>query len=229
LPKPDILEGAYADTASFLVTDDGSTLTAQLSQALLERGWDVIILQFPKFTTSSTLSLPSKVNIISLQDWSEGQLQQKLSNLPLKDSSLAGFIHLHPIFSDLSETGLCFRENEHEILKQVFLSAKYLKVLLQAVPQGKRSSYLNVVRQDGTFGLTGNADFSPLGGGLFGLTKSLNHEWRSIFCRAIDIAPNIESKQAAQHILSELYDPNCMIVDVGYSHLGRNTLAPAIN
>ena len=78
---------------------------------------------------------------------------------------------------------------------------------------------------DGQLGLGGTTDFSPLSGGLFGLTKTLNLEWESVFCRAVDLHPGIPPEQAARHILAELHDPDLRVVEVGYTPEGRFTLA----
>ncbi|NEQ87285.1 MAG: hypothetical protein F6K26_46865, partial [Moorea sp. SIO2I5] len=109
-------------------------------------------------------------------------------------------------------------------LKYVFLMAKHLKTsLTQAAHQG-RSSFLTAARLDGEFGLGGKMDFGVIGGGLFGLTKTLNLEWQGVFCRAIDFSPELDPETTAQAVMTELYDPNSLILEVGYNSQGRVTL-----
>jgi hypothetical protein len=59
---------------------------------------------------------------------------------------------------------------------------------------------------------------------LFGLTKSLGQEWPDVHCRALDLSPELDPEQAVCSILSELHDPNRLLVEVGYSPVGRVTL-----
>ena len=56
------------------------------------------------------------------------------------------------------------------------------------------------------------------------MTKTLHLEWETVFCRAVDLAPDLDAELAAQYILAELYDPNRLIVETGYSLQGRTTL-----
>ena len=81
-----------------------------------------------------------------------------------------------------------------------------------------------MARLDGEFGLGQKTNFGAIGAGLFGLTKSLNQEWESVFCRAIDLSPDLDAETSAQHILAELHDPNLLVVEVGYNSQGRVTL-----
>jgi hypothetical protein len=81
-----------------------------------------------------------------------------------------------------------------------------------------------VVNLDGKFGLGKNIDFDPISGGLFGLVKTVNLEWDAVYCRALDISPELNAEQAARCITAELHDPNRLITEVGYSPAGRATL-----
>jgi hypothetical protein len=182
------------------------------------------VLRFPDLATHSSSALPSDTRQITLQDWSEEHLQQQIAALTATENTLQCFIHLHPLYQADCVQKLCFQENEHNKVKQVFLLAKHLKNSLQPVSEKGRSAFMSVIRLDGTFGLTGQDNFNPLDGGFSGLIKCLNYEWKSTFCRAIDLSPKIGAEQAVQYILAELYDPDRTLVDVGYSNLGRATL-----
>ena len=83
---------------------------------------------------------------------------------------------------------------------------------------------MSVIRLDGQFGLSKEADFDPISGGLFGLVKTLNLEWEPVFCRAVDLDPAYDAQESTKRILAELYDPNRLISEVGYSQRGRLTL-----
>ena len=81
-----------------------------------------------------------------------------------------------------------------------------------------------VVRMDGEFGLGNRIDFDPISGGLFGLVKTLNLEWESVFCRAVDISPELDNENAIRRIIAELHDPNRLITEVAYNPQERSTL-----
>ena len=85
-------------------------------------------------------------------------------------------------------------------------------------------AFVAVTHMDGEFGLTASGGFGPVNGSLFGLVKTLNLEWDKVFCRAIDISPDVDAETAVDAILAELHDPNRLISEVGYSRKGRFTL-----
>lgn len=108
------------------------------------------------------------------------------------------------------------------MLQQAFFLAKHLKSSLTQQPG--RSCFLTIAHLDGEFGLSGKTEFSPIAGGLFGLTKALRWEWQSVYCRAIDLSPDLDVPTSVKYILAELHDPNRLIAEVGYSKHGRTTL-----
>ena len=199
-----------------LLTDDGSPLTVKLAQFLVEQGWKVVVLSFPESIIKEGLPLPRGINRVVLADISEEHLKQKLGAIAKNYGAIGAFIHLSPLTTTTSTA--------KAILKQVFLIAKYLQKSLNAAAKQGRSWFVTVSRLDGQLGVGEKTNFNPINGGLFGLTKTLNLEWSKVFCRAIDISSNLETGTAARSIIAELYDPNCLIAEVGYSSQGRVTL-----
>lgn len=197
----------------FLLTDDGSPTTSILAQSLFELGYQVSVLCFPESTLPLPTPLPAKIDRFILQDWSEQHLQEQLAKI----GAVNTFIHLHP------HTEEFYSETEAAIVQQVFMLAKHLKTSLNQATEG-RNAFLTVTRLDGELGLGNKRDFGAIGGGLFGLTKSLNHEWEAVFCRAIDLSPDMDGVTTSRHILDELQDPNLLITEVGYGDKGRVTL-----
>jgi NAD(P)-dependent dehydrogenase (short-subunit alcohol dehydrogenase family) len=154
---------------------------------------------------------------VELTDISEAHLQHQLATLMTTYGSIDTFIHLHP-------QGLFSPEADKTILQQIFLMAKYLKQPLTNASQTRRSCFMSVAWLDGTFGFSRQSNFSAIAAGLFGLTKSLAHEWPAVFCRAIDFSAELSPDQVVPAILAELHDPNLAIAEVGYSPSGRKTL-----
>lgn len=168
------------------------------------------------FSTVSETQLPPKMNRVVIEDGNEAQLQQQLSDISSKYGSIAAFIHLHPQSQN--------SDREHDMLKKVFLLAKNFKKSLNEAAKKGDSCFFTVASLDGKLGTEGQTEFSAVTGGLFGLTKSLRWEWESVFCRAIDLSPALDTATSVRHILAELHDPNRLIAEVGYSN-GRSTLS----
>jgi len=222
LPLPDSLEFTLPENHIGLLTDDGSLTTFKLAQALSERGWKVVILSFPPSLIAKQ-PLPEGISRVVLEDLSEEHLQQQLAAIATNYGPIAAFIHLNPASQDNQSQDVRYLEVEKALLKQVFLIAKHLKEPLNQAAQQGRSCFLTVARLDGEFGLGQETNFGAIAGGLFGLTKTLNQEWEPVFCRAVDLSPELDAERSVQHILAELHDPNRLITEVGYAQ-GRATL-----
>ena len=63
----------------------------------------------------------------------------------------------------------------------------------------------SVARLDGAFGLSGRWQGDPLAGGLAGLTKTAQHEWPEVHCKALDVTADWDdAEEAALAIAGEL-------------------------
>ncbi|MEL4896339.1 hypothetical protein [Crocosphaera sp. Alani8] len=224
LPATDFWDFSANSCKTCLLTDDGSATTTHIAQCLIDQGWQVGVLSFPDFLVPSRPSLPSTVQHFTLTHLSEEHLQETLSKIMETYGLIGTFIHLHPLHHTLPHQGHTRINPNKAILKQVFLLAKHLKSSLSRAANQGRSCFLTLARLDGEFGLGGNYEYSAIGGGLFGLTKTLNLEWPSVFCRSIDISPDLDERTATQILLGELHDPNSLIQEVGYTSKGRFTL-----
>lgn len=199
-----------------LLTVDGSPTSIKLAQSLAVQGWKVVLLSFPESIVSDRLPLPTGMNHVRLSNMSEEHLQQQLKAIAQNYGSIGAFIHLSPLTATASTA--------KAILKQVFLIAKHLKKPLKEAAKQGRSWFVTVSRLDGNLGIGKSSDFSPIHGGLFGLTKTLNLEWEKVFCRAVDISPEINPENAVESIIAELYDTNRLLLEVGYNYQGRSTI-----
>jgi acyl transferase domain-containing protein len=224
LPAPDALEFSLPADHIALITDDGSQTTTQLAEALSQRGWKTVVLSFPPTVMGKQSPLPETVNRVVLQDLSEEHLQQQLAAIASEYGKVAAFIHLNPANRDDTCDHVRYLETEKSLLRHVFLIAKHLKTSLNEAAEQGRSCFLTVARLDGEFGLGQKTNFGAISSGLFGLTKSVNQEWEPVFCRALDISPDLEPQTSVEHILAELHDHNRLVVEVGYTAQGRTTL-----
>ncbi len=216
-----------------LVVDDGTNLTAQALALLAERGWPVGVMRLPGEIVKRSAALPlfrggealaQAYPQFQLADLSEERLSACLADVARQLGPVAVFIYLQPACECQGE-GLYFSETGRQVLEAVFLIAKHLKESLNDAAHTGRAAFMTVVRLDGEFGLGNRNEYDPVSGGLFGLVKSLNLEWGSVFCRAVDLDPAIEPGQAAQDLLAELHDPNRLVVETAYGPNGRSTLA----
>ena len=220
LPIPDALEAGLPVGFVALVTNDGTPATSKLASALTERGWPVVVMNFPKTVMNALNNLPISIPQVTLPDFGEINLTQMLKSVETQYGRIGAFIHLNP---ESAAFGSLFVESEKAIVKEVFLMAKYLKDSLAAAASAGRSYFVTVARLDGEFGL-GSGSFGAISGGLFGLTKTLSREWQSVYCRALDLLPHIDPEKVAQYIIAELQDPNRLITEVAYGLRGRMTL-----
>lgn len=172
---------------------------------------------------ANRLPLPTGISDVVLADMSEEHLKQQLAAIANNYGSIGAFIHLNPSIQPRQDNVIDL-DSEKGILKHVFLMAKHLKKSLNEAARQGRSCFLTVTRLDGEFGLGQKTDFGAISGGFFGLTKTLNLEWERVFCRGIDLNPDLDAETAAQFIIAELHDPNRLITEVGYSLQGRTTL-----
>ncbi len=221
LPAPDQMDFNLPAGHICLITSDGTPATPALAQAMLQKGWPVVVLRLPANLVVDRLALPEGVHTVDLLDLSELALDAALKEVN-KHGPVGLFAHLA-----LSGDG-GGPEKAKAMVKLVFLAAKHLKAQLNAAAQQGRAAFFTVTRLDGAFGLSGTAPESmPITGGLFGLVKTLNLEWEAVFCRAVDLSPALDVDQSVSCILAELHDPNRLIAEAGYTVTERSTLALA--
>ncbi len=222
LPQPDRLKLAFTREHVCLVTDDGTGTTTEVAAALNKLGCRVMVLSFPTTIVAERAPLPRGTPRIALENMDGEHLREQLATCT--QAPVGGLIHLHPAFSIERNDNLLFNENEKAIIKHVFFMAGHLQPPLNGSRQSGRNFFLTVTRMDGRLGLGDAANFSPLGGGLAGLVKSLRHEWSRVFCRALDISPQLDPETVVRHLMDELQDPDLLIPEVGWDADGRYTI-----
>ncbi|KOP25589.1 polyketide synthase [Hapalosiphon sp. MRB220] len=224
LPPPDFWEFPIPEGHIALITDDGSLTTTKVAELLSQRGWKVVVLNLPPSLVPEKSPLPAGVNRVTLQDATEEHLQQQLAAIATNYGNVGVFIHIHPVFQASDNSKIAYFPEEKAIIKQVFFLAKHLKKFLNAAADHGRSCFCTVARLDGAFGVEHKVNFGAISAGLFGLTKTMIWEWPKVYCRAIDLSPDLNAETSAQHIVAELHDPNRYLTEVAYGSQGRVTL-----
>ncbi|MCC3313891.1 type I polyketide synthase [Nocardia africana] len=102
------------------------------------------------------------------------------------------------------------------------------RVLRRMRTSTARTGFATVTRLDGHLGFRGAADpVTALLGGLGGLVKTLAAEQPSLFCRALDIDPEVTPERLAELLFDELCDAARDTPEVGIDATGaRRTLVP---
>jgi acyl transferase domain-containing protein/NAD(P)-dependent dehydrogenase (short-subunit alcohol dehydrogenase family)/acyl carrier protein len=127
---------------------------------------------------------------------------------------IGGIVILAPKPSVLSAPIDGFREADYAFLKAVFaLAAKWNK------PED--GLFISVSRLGGTLGLSHENSLSFMPAGLSGLTKSLSREWPGIYCRHIDLDPEMSESEAASAVLEEAFDADPNLAEVGRTRRGQ--------
>lgn len=217
LPQPDFLEFAIPASHVILVTNDGSPLTPHVIAALQEKGNKVVTLNL------SGINNPIPVDALTLSDSSDQSVGNAIQEIQSKYGKIGGLIHLHPHFEFQGPQFTQHFSEEKEVLKALFFLAKHVQKDLNELGLNQRASFLTCTRMDGQLGQGKRGNTSIVGGGITGLVKCLNLEWSPVYCRAIDLQPELSVDQITRQLMAEYHDANVSIVEVAYSEEGRKT------
>ncbi|MGB2964370.1 MAG: phosphopantetheine-binding protein [Anaerolineales bacterium] len=221
LPKPDHLDFPGNQDHPVLVTDDGTELTSQFVSTLLQEGWKVILWSFhDSLIPVNKRDFPKEVYQIQQREPTLDSITSLMNEVRDKFGSLSGFIHLHPLASG----GEVFPQTESDIIKQIFFLAGAIKNDLYLGKTESRSLFLTVTRIDGRLGLEDHQVFQE-SSGFSGLVKTLHKEWPPVFCRSLDLSPELSQEQQVISILEEMHDPDRGIVEVGLGSQDRVTIS----
>ena len=200
------------------IADDGTSLCWTLAENLTVQGWKTVVLQWPTSQSKLPSELPQDVQVMQTQGMNENHIEAALIEASKLYGSASTLIYLEPVSAGSQPA---------QNLQAAFWLVKHLQPALTETSHGGRNAFLTVARMDGVLGTTGERKGSALSGGLFGLVKTLNLEWEDVFCRAVDLHPDLSIEQAAACILAEMEDPDRTLVEVGVSPQTRVTLALA--
>ncbi len=214
IPEPDQLVVSSEGLQATLVTNDGTSLSTSLCNRLLNKGHSVTLLTLPETLIPKNLNkIPDGVLEIILPDTLDLSIQNALRQL---SGAMTQLIYLHPHTVSNQDASENYFDTEKEVLKTAFLLAKHAKKELNTHQRTERTAFITVTRMDGAFGTKNATASTMMAGGLFGLTKSLNLEWPTVFCRAIDIVQDMEAGMAAEKIEKELFDANRCLTETAY-------------
>ncbi|MGI2140428.1 beta-ketoacyl synthase N-terminal-like domain-containing protein [Shewanella baltica] len=209
----------FAKDACIIISDDGHN-AGVLAEKLHAQGLTVAVVRSPENLVASASPLNSHIasfTLAAIDDASIGAVINEIKSL----GTVAGFIHLQPQHKTSADAkGLVLSSAAKASVEQAFLFAKHLQPFLTtAATANTGSSFISVSRIDGGFGYLNHSQIanSELNqAALSGLTKTLSHEWPSVHCRALDIAPALDAKQLANAVIAELFTTD-KLLEVGVS------------
>ncbi|AZG72695.1 type I polyketide synthase [Shewanella livingstonensis] len=224
LPAADKLVDCFSKDACIVINDDGHN-AGVLAEKLASTGLTVAVIRSPKAITNKQSPLSSAVASFELTQVSDDGVAAVIKQISAKHK-IAGFVHLQPQFEQINNA-LPLSDAGFKAVEQAFLMAKHLQKSFETLSKTERVSFMTVSRIDGGFGYLDTQDLATAElnqAALSGLSKTLSHEWPNVFCRALDIAPNVEALELAKAIVSELFDIDTSTTEIGISSQGRHTL-----
>ncbi|QSX38279.1 type I polyketide synthase [Shewanella sedimentimangrovi] len=224
LPAADRLEAEAASTlfaanARVLILDDGHN-AGVLAGKLARRQLQVTLVR-PAAATAQSVQ-DSEIAAVQLASDDDAGIKTLLTGL---DSAPAVFIHLQPVAEQKTE-GLWLDESARARVQLAFLFAKHLSKPLTSANDGHRRAFISVARMDGKLGTDSGAETTAEleQAALFGLTKTLAHEWPGVHCRALDLHPALDAAHLADAVLDALYGLDDEPLEWGLCQEGRFTL-----
>ena len=201
LPAVDLLEAAYPPDPVAVVVHHGAAGAAAIAAALSARGWTVREASGPLDPGQDFgAALAGRVDAVVL------------------------------VAADGQEPGWGDAVNQ---LAEVILLAKQAQGPLTAsagtAAAGHRAAFVTVTRLDGALGFAGTAGpGAALLGGAAGVTKTLAVEAPGLFCRALDIHPDLDDEAAAAVLIDELRDAATDTIEVAVdADRLRRTVTPS--
>ncbi len=212
LPEVDALADAYGPLPTALVVDDASALAEAVSLALAARGWNVRRLALPGAAIEGHTVL---------EDWQEDTLRSGITDVLASTDRLDLCVLPAGRGTPNTETGETVARLSHAVLV-----AKHVTPALKDTARtGHRAAFMALTHMDGALGLSGSGGdgTTALLGGLGGLVKAVGVEEPSLFCRAVDVAPELDPAAAAARFVTETTDAVSMS-EVAWDGKRRATL-----
>ncbi|MFE5812830.1 SDR family NAD(P)-dependent oxidoreductase, partial [Streptomyces sp. NPDC056479] len=207
LPTPDRLVDAFPKGSGALIVDDGSELATALAGRLTETGTRVHVLRLP-----GVAQRISAVKDHSLSGWGVTELAEQMELVLADRISLV--LDLSAAHHDDFAAGT-------RRLAHTLLVAKHAVEALDTAADAGRAAFVTVTRLDGAFGLTGVAENLVPAAGVAGLVKTLAVEAPRLFCRSVDLAPELTAETGAALVLAETQDAATDATQAGHDGTRR--------
>jgi hypothetical protein len=212
---PDRLVGAITSTTGCLLVSDGSPLAGSLKHLLIQKGVRVALISPAGAVDSRDVAFQSEMP--SLQE-------DAFTGMVAQARNAIGNINLVISFQTSAEPQAMIDPKARTGIEAAFLTARSVQADLKIENKAHgRNAFLTVCRLDGALGMSGSSNVEIQRAGLSGLVRSLSQEWPSVFCRAVDVDPEIAVEDAATALLAEIEDPDRSVIEIGITPTGRQS------
>lgn len=211
LPPPDRWEHRWDPEDVAVVRVGAGPLGAAVARALGALGWRVVTLD----PTGAALDAAEPYDVDPEPALREVE----------RHGRIVAFVDVH----DAAATGadLLDAPVEEARLLSTFAFASALGPRL-AAPGRDRAWFVVVTQLDGALGLApAGTPREVVTAGVYGLVKTLRHEWPTVTCRAVDLHPDLPAAEAADRVVDELLDADRGLAEVALGPGARRT--PAIH
>ncbi|MGF1748405.1 phosphopantetheine-binding protein [Vibrio cionasavignyae] len=223
LPAADKLVDCFSKDTCVVITDDGHN-AGVLAEKLTANGIEVAVVRCPQSAASPLNSEVASYTLASVDDSGVSAVIGDIeADLKQTNKVIAGFVHLQATASESEASAINLSVDAKASLTVAFLFAKHLKTQLNAATG--RSVFFTLSRIDGGFGYLDNEQLKGAElnqAALSGLTKTLSHEWPSVFCRALDASASLDARHLGDAITAELFDIETNTVEIGLSEATKN-------
>ncbi len=218
------LAGALQPVAkdrTVLITDDGRGIATALGEELHRRGHHVVTVAMGERVQErasgfyeADLGSPEAVN-------------QLISLVNERQGAIGAIVHLYPLANRPSPRNLALEDSSQKLMvgtKSLFYLAKAAGKQLREAGQNKGASLIAATGMGGAF-MTGLSPDSPVSypdhGGIAGLTKTLAIEWPEVRIRVVDLNPEENGQDLADHLLGEMNVAEEGHTEIGYQGARR--------
>ncbi|MEU2713253.1 beta-ketoacyl synthase N-terminal-like domain-containing protein [Streptomyces sp. NPDC007205] len=233
LPTVDVCTAVYGEQPHALVLDDGGDLATVLSDSLASQGWQTCRILLPgaapgdQADQSAVHQGEEEPVLWRLEDWEEKTLDACLRGIQANSPRID--LCVLPISRSTTDDSRSTTDDASrtiERLRHAVLMAKLVRPALEDAAQaGTRAGLVTVTQLDGALGYagTGGDTTAALAGGLGGLVKSVALEATTLFCRALDFAPELTGQQIADAFTAEIADIATDVREVALNGTVRRT------
>ncbi|APE34382.1 hypothetical protein BOX37_10925 [Nocardia mangyaensis] len=209
LPGIDRVVEPYAAERVALIVDHGDDTAAMLANGLTRHGWTVHTATVAAAQDSGVAAWGSATVTTAIDTALKGvaRLDLCLTVLPPDSQWLVG---------------------GHRLADTIHTATLLHDRLVATAESGTRAAFVTLTRIDGVLGHQGNRPAAAaVVGGVSGLVKTLAQETPTLFCRALDLSPQLTGEVLVDSVLAELDDAALDVREVGVdADLRRWTLRP---
>lgn len=227
LPTPDCYPLTFASSRLWLVVDEGKTVVDEVVNQLKQQGQRVAVLTLGAGMAKNEKHVKTAGHYV-LNCADEATLDAAISEIEQEQGPIDGVIYLQTPRQSVKTLAKVFSAQGYLSVETTFLLAKRLQGSLNR--NENHAGYFFIVgRGDGALSTSDDNGLAEVvASGVSGLTKSLNIEWKNVFCRTLDINAQVKPRDVALILIEELQDSCTDLTEVGRGVNGeRMTLALA--